>query len=82
MLYANGISFFVTSKCQKSEQLMKILNIEEKNLQIEELRNFNEVFRKDVPYDNIKSHKKAGLHPLPKNYNFGKITSMGPKLPN
>ena len=34
MLYANGISFFVTSKCQKSEQLMKILNIEEKNLHI------------------------------------------------
>ena len=29
-----------------------------------ELRNFNEIFRKDVTYDNIKSHKKAGLHPL------------------
>ena len=26
------------------------------------MRNFNEVFKKDVTYDNIKSHKKAGLH--------------------
>ena len=29
-----------------------------------DLRNLNEIFRKDVTYDNIKSHKKAGLHPL------------------
>ena len=28
------------------------------------LRNFNEIFRKDVTYDNVKSHKKPGFHPL------------------
>ena len=28
------------------------------------MRNFNEVFRKNVVYDNIKSHKKTGFHPL------------------
>ena len=27
-----------------------------------DLRNFNEIFRKDGAYDNIKSHKKTGLH--------------------
>ena len=26
------------------------------------MRNFNEIFRKDVTYDNIKSHKKPGFH--------------------
>ena len=29
-----------------------------------ELRNFNEIFRKDVTYDNIKSHEKPGVHPF------------------
>ena len=28
------------------------------------MRNLNEVLRKDVTYDNIKSHKKPGLDPL------------------
>ena len=28
------------------------------------MRNLNEVLRKDVTYDNIKSHKKSGLDPL------------------
>ena len=28
------------------------------------MRNFNEIIRKDVPYDNINSHKKLGFHPL------------------
>ena len=26
--------------------------------------NSNDVFKKDVTCDNVKSHKKAGLHPL------------------
>ena len=33
---------------------MKIANIETENLHI--FLNFNEIFRKDVSYDNIKSH--------------------------
>ena len=32
-----------------------------------DLRNFNEIFRKDVADDKIKSHKKAGFHPLCRN---------------
>ena len=43
------------------------------------LRNFNEIFRKDVPYDNIKSHKKPGFHSLFRTYIFRK-TTLGFKL--
>ena len=39
---------------------MKIVNIQEENPHLlNELRNFNKIFKKDVTYDNIKSHKKA-----------------------
>ena len=64
----DAISFFVTRKCQKFEKLTQIVNIEEKKsscfISSERWRNFNEIFRKDVTYDNIKSCKKVGLHPL------------------
>ena len=33
------------------------------------MRNINEIFRKDIPYDNIKSHKKQGF-PLLLEYTF------------
>ena len=38
------------------------------------MRNLHEIFRKDVTYDNIKSHKKTGFHPLFSRYIFGKTT--------
>ena len=31
-----------------------------------------------MPYDNIKSHKKTGFHPLSKRYIFRKTTEGGP----
>ena len=34
--------------------------------------NFNEIFRKIVTYDNIKSHQKSGLLPLSRKKNFRK----------
>ena len=50
---------------------MKIVNIEEENLYLQnDLGNFNEIFRKDVTYDNIKSHKKIGLHSVLIRYIF------------
>ena len=66
MLYADVISFFVTRK------IKKIWKIDENNqcwrkkssYLLNDLRNFNETFRKYVSYDNIKCHKKAGLQPL------------------
>ena len=41
---------------------MKKANIDRETLH--NLRNFNEIFRKDVTYDNIKRHKKPGFRPL------------------
>ena len=38
------------------------------------MRNFNEVFRKDVTYDNIKSHKKQGFPFSLKKFISEKIT--------
>ena len=35
------------------------------------MKNFNEVLRNDVAYDNIKSHKSARLHPLSRKQIFG-----------
>ena len=49
---------------------MKIVNIDGEKLH----RSFNKIIRKDVNYDNIKSHKKAELHPLSIRYIFGKTT--------
>ena len=58
---------------------MKIANIEQRNSSflLNELRNFNEIFRKDVTYDNIKSHKKPAFHPLFRGYIFRKTTGGG-----
>ena len=44
---------------------MKIANTDGKSSYLLiDLRNFEEIFRKDVPDDNIKRHKKPGFHPL------------------
>ena len=42
-----------------------------------DLSNFNEILRKDVPYDNIKSHRKPGFHPFFRRYIFWEITGGG-----
>ena len=52
---------------------MKIVNIDGENLYLlSDLRNFNDIFRKDVTYDNIKIKKKTRPHPLSERYIFGK----------
>ena len=38
------------------------------------------MFRKDLPYDNFKSHKKTGFHPLFRRYNFQKTTGVGGQI--
>ena len=45
------------------------------------MRNFNETFRKDVSYDNIKSHKETELYSPFRKYSFGK-TTWGSNLPS
>ena len=65
---------------KKSKKLMKIVNIEDKNLRLlNEMSSFNEISSKDVTNDNIKSHKKPGLHPFSEKHIFGK-TPGGVKL--
>ena len=56
---------------------MKIVNISMEKI----LRNFNEVFRKDVTYNNIKSYKNPGLHPPLENTFWAKPNwSLKPKF--
>ena len=38
------------------------------------MRTFNEIFRKDVAYNNNKTHKKAGFHSLSRKHIFRKNT--------
>ena len=45
------------------------------------LTNFNEIFRKDVTYDNIKSQRKPGFYPLFRRYIFRKATDRGEIAP-
>ena len=51
---------------------MKMTNINKKFLHIlwTTWWKFNETFKKDVFYDNIKSHKKSGFHPVFRRYIF------------
>ena len=45
-------------------------------IHFEQLENFNEIFRKDVTYDNIKSHKNQDFTSLQKIH-FLKYTGRG-----
>ena len=45
---------------------------------LNDLSNFNEIFLKDVTYDNIKSRKKTGFHPLSRRYILEKTTGRDP----
>ena len=60
---------------------MKIVNIDKESLQVlQELRKFKEFFRKDMAFNNIKSHKKPGFYPLSRRYIFGKTAEIEVKL--
>ena len=43
-------------------KLIKIANIDRNSSNLlNDIRNFNEIFKEDVTYDNIKSHKNHGF---------------------
>ena len=71
---STSLAFLQQENVKKSKKLVNVVNIEEENL-LNELRNSNEIFRKDVTYDNIKSHKRADLHPFSKKHIFGRTAS-------
>ena len=62
--------------------MTKLANIEiliEKFFETSEgidLMNLNEIFRKDLTCDSIKSYKKLGFHPLFRRYIFRKTTRV------
>ena len=60
---------------------MEIDNIDRENLQVlKDLRDFKEIFRKDLAYNDIKSHKKPGFLPLFRRYIFGEPAVVEVKL--
>ena len=61
---------------------MKIANIDREisSYLLNNLRNFNGIFRERAIYDKFKSHKKLGFHPLFRRYIFQKTTGGGVKL--
>ena len=38
------------------------------------MMNFDEIFRKNVAYDNIKNHRNSGLQPFSGKQDIGKTT--------
>ena len=68
------ISCLATRKCQKIQKNYENSQYQWSKSQhlLNDLKNFNKNFIKDVSYDNIKSHKKPGLPPLIRRYIFEK----------
>ena len=71
-----SLVFLQQGKVKKSKNSLKLANIDRENLHNSWSTwgsgNFNETFRKDVAYGNIKSYKKAGFHSLSAKHIFEK----------
>ena len=66
------ISFCATGKCKKNPK--KSMKGRRKSPHfLNDFRNFNEICRKNVVYDDIKSHKNTGFRPLPRKHIFETI---------
>ena len=70
--------FLLQGNVKKSKKSMKTANIDRKKSSwlLNELRIFNQIFRKGVTYDNIKNHKKPVFNPLFRRYIFRKTTAV------
>ena len=49
---------------------------------LNEMRNLNEIFKKDMTYDNIKSHKKSEFHLSSEDKFLKKKTQLTPPPPS
>ena len=76
IIYYKVISQLITGKCQKVQNIYESSWYWKRNFSylLNNMRNFNDIFRKDVTHDNIKSHKNPGFYPLFRRYNFKKTT--------
>ena len=57
---------------KKNKKLKKKIEEENSSFLLNDLMNFNEIFRKNLTYDDIKSHQKSGFHPHSRKRIFGK----------
>ena len=58
----------------------KLLKLKKISISSERHDEFQRNAQENVTYDNLKSHKKPGLHPLSRKQNFGKKQTGGVKL--
>ena len=75
-----SLVFLKEGNVKKSEKSIKIVNTEgevKSSYLLNDLRYFTDIFRKDVAYDNIKSHKKLRFHSFPRKHIFGKTPGEG-----
>ena len=79
LLYAAVASSFATKKCKNIQKIVKNGKyLQRKSSYLpHSLKNLNEIFRKKVSYDNIKSHRKTGFYPLSRKNSFGKTAGGG-----
>ena len=57
------LTFLLQINVKKSKKLAKKLKLKrKKSYLLNDSMSFSETFRKNITYDNIKSHKKSGLH--------------------
>ena len=75
----DAISFFATRKCQKTQKINEYswYWIRKSSYLLNDLSNYNDIFRKEVAYDNTKSHKKSGFHSFSRKHIFRKTTVEG-----
>ena len=60
----------------KEEESLYFIDIRRRKLSypLNNFSSFNENLKRDVTYDNIEIHEKAGLHPFSRKYIFIKTT--------
>ena len=59
-----SLAFLQQVNLKKIGKLAEKAKIEENLHILWQLDNFNEIFKRNVTRDHIKSHEKSGLHPL------------------
>ena len=68
--YTDVISLFATTKFQKIQKIAENSRRRKSSYLLNDMRNFKEIIRKNVSYDDIWSYKKPGLYPLSRKDSF------------
>ena len=67
-----SLVFFVTKNVKK----IRKNTAKKSSYLLNDLSNFNEIFRNDVNHDNIKTPLENGIHPISEKYIFRKTTKV------